>query len=694
MTLGPKIRIAVVGNPNAGKSTIFNHLTGLRQHVGNYPGVTVEKREGTFVYDGHEFHVTDLPGIYCLTACSLEECVARKYLLEDPPDLLLNVIDASNLERNLYLTTQLIELGLPVLLAFNMSDRAQARGHHVDDERLSNLLNLPIVRTVGHKGKGIDELKAALHKTAIAASCPLPSLITYGRDIEDDLSRIEPLLARINGIPSQIPPRWLAVKLLEGDESAQALVPGTIAAHKELDAAVTAAIRHIRHDSGDSPEIVLAERRYGLISGACQEAVTTTAEMRHRTSDFVDRILTHPVMGLPIFAMILYFVFKLIFSLGGALTTLLEYAFAAIGHGVAALWPAGSETLLQSLVVDGIIGGVGGVLVFLPNIALLFLAIAVLEDSGYMARAAFVTDRLMHKVGLHGKSFIPLIMGFGCTVPAMMATRILDCPRNRLATLLVLPLMSCSARLPIYMLFTTAFFPETWQTPIMWGLYLVGVISAMLLVWLLRSTVLAGDTTAFVMELPPYHMPTVRGTLTHTWERVWQFLKRAGTFIAAFSILFWALSSFPVLPNNQRAGLDQNAIQARQAEQSYAGRLGHFLMPALRPLGFDWKSSTALVAAVAGKELFVAQLGVVHAVGQSDNNNESFRSVLRREYTPLQALAIMLFCLLSMPCISTSITMWRESGRVSLALLQLLGLTLLAYGVTFAVYQGGLWLGF
>ncbi len=299
----------------------------------------------------------------------------------------------------------------------------------------------------------------------------------------------------------------------------------------------------------------------------------------------------------------------------------------------------------------------------------------------------------MHKVGLHGKSFIPLIMGFGCTVPAMMATRILDCPRNRLATLLVLPLMSCGARLPIYMLFTTAFFPESWQAPIMWGLYLMGVIFAMLVVWLLRSTLLKGDTTAFVMELPPYHMPTIRGTLTHTWERVWQFLKRAGTIIAAFSVLFWGLSAFPELPEKDRLTLQPDEVRARQAEYSYAGRLGRALTPVLQPIGFEWKSSTALIAALAGKELFVAQLGVVHAVGAADDSNESFRAILRKEYTPLQALAIMIFCLLSMPCISTSITMWRETGRISLALLQLLGLTLLAYGVTFAIYQGGLLLG-
>jgi len=296
-------------------------------------------------------------------------------------------------------------------------------------------------------------------------------------------------------------------------------------------------------------------------------------------------------------------------------------------------------------------------------------------------------------VGLHGKSFIPLVMGFGCTVPAMMATRILDCPRNRLATLLVLPLMSCGARLPIYILLTSAFFPEAWQAPLLWGLYLVGVVFAMLLVRLLRSTLLAGDTTAFVMELPPYHLPTVRGVLTHTWERAWQFLKRAGTLIAGFSILFWALTSFPALPPDKRAALEPGDAQARQVEQSYAGRLGRSLEPLLKPVGFDWKTATALVAALAGKELFVAQLGVVHAVGRADDHEESFRAVLRREYTPLQALAIMLFCLLSMPCVSTSVTMWRESGRLAWTGLQLAGLTLLAYVVTFAVYQGGLWLG-
>lgn len=687
------IRVALVGNPNAGKSTIFNQLTGLRQHVGNYPGVTVEKKEGYFTHRGRTFHVTDLPGIYCLTAYSLEERIARRHLLEEKPDLVLDVLDASNLERNLYLTTQLMELGAPLLLVFNMSDLAETRGQHVDETRLSRLLNLPIVRTVGHRGKGIEDLKDALLARAEAPTHPTPALITYGRDVEDDLARIEPLIAKIPGLDPRIPPRWLAIKLLEGDADARALLPGSPGDHPALAEAVEAAIRHIRRDSGDTPEMALAERRYGFISGACQEAVTTTAEVRHRTSDFVDRVLTHPVMGLPIFALILYGVFKIIFSVGGLLTSKLEAAFDALGRGLAALWPAGDDTLLQSLVLDGAIGGVSSVLIFLPNILLLFLAIAVLEDSGYMARAAFVTDRLMHKAGLHGKSFIPLIMGFGCTVPAMMATRILDCPRNRLATLLVLPLMSCGARLPVFMLFTTAFFPDTWQTPVLWGLYLTGVVAAMILLRILRSTLLAGDTTAFVMELPPYHLPTVRGVLTHTWERSWQFLKRAGTLIAGFSILFWTLTTFPPLPASEPTNLDPTVAHARQVEQSYAGRIGRALEPILQPVGFDWKTSTALVAALAGKELFVAQLGVVHAVSRADDHQASFREILRREYTPLQALAIMLFCLLSMPCLSTSITMWRESGRLAWAGLQLIGLTLLAYGVTFVLYQGGLWLG-
>ncbi len=687
------IRVALVGNPNAGKTTIFNQLTGMHQHVGNYPGVTVEKKEGFFTHRGRLFHVTDLPGIYCLTASSLEERVARRHLIEDRPDLVLDVLDASNLERNLYLTTQLMELGAPLLLAFNMSDRAESRGYHVNAERLSRLLNLPILRTVGHRGKGIEELKDAIHEQASATNTPPPTTITYGRDLEDDLAKIEPIMAKIPEIPKHVPARWLAIKLIESDDDARAMLPPPPVDLKELNTAVEAAKRHIQHDSREAPEVVLAGRRYGFISGACQESVTITAEVRHRTSDFVDRVLVHPVMGLPIFAGILYIMFKLIFSVGGILTALFERAFLELGKLISGLWPAGSETLLQSLVVDGVIGGVGSVLIFLPNIMLLFMAIALLEDSGYMARAAFVTDRLMHKVGLHGKSFIPLVMGFGCTVPAMMATRILDCPRNRLATLFVLPLMSCGARLPIYILFTTAFFPEAWQTPILWGLYLTGVIFAMIVLRLLRSTFLAGDTTDFVMELPPYHLPTFRGVLTHTWERAWQFIKRAGTIIAAFSILFWALTSFPMLPTHDHAGLSVENLHERQVEHSYAGRLGRALEPVLRPVGFDWKTSTSLIAAIAGKELFVAQLGVMHAVGQADDSQDSFRIVLRREYTPLQAMAIMIFCLLSMPCMSTSITMWRETGRMLWAIIQLAGLTLLAYGATLIVYQGGLWLG-
>jgi ferrous iron transport protein B len=424
-------------------------------------------------------------------------------------------------------------------------------------------------------------------------------------------------------------------------------------------------------------------------------------ESRHSWSDRIDTVVTNRLLGLPIFLGLMYLVFKVTFTVGDPLMGWIETGVGWLGEAVAGFWPAGAESALESLLVDGVIGGVGGVLVFLPNILLLFLAIALLEDSGYMARAAFVMDRLMHKIGLHGKSFIPMLIGFGCTVPAILATRTLESRRDRLTTMLVLPLMSCGARLPIYMLFIPAFFTDaallqlgpvrfTTHAALVMLIYVIGIVLAVVLAKVLRSTLFRGEAAPFVMELPPYRMPTVRGTLLHTWERGWMFLRKAGTVIVAISILLWVLMSYPKPPEAQLAGLTDEEQAQAALSYSVAGRIGHALEPVMRPAGFDWKTSTALVGAFAAKEVFVAQLGIVHSLGEADEESEPLRAVLRREYTPLQAFAIMLFCLISVPCMVTVATIWKESGSWKWAALQVVGLTALAWVLTAAVYQIGL----
>ena len=684
-----RISVALAGNPNCGKTTVFNNLTGSRQHVGNYPGVTVEKKDGEFKHEGCEVHVTDLPGTYSLTAYSIEELVARNFVVDEKPDVVVDIVDASNLERNLYLATQFMELGVPLILAFNMSDVAAAKGYAIDIDLLSELMGVTIIETVGHKGKGMAELRDAIRRVSAGKADKKPTLVSYGREIEHELEILIPaIVANMPGV-SSVEVRWLAVKLLEDDKEVRNQVAQAAHAPAVIAEAVQAARTRIERHFGDAAEIIIADERYGFISGACQEAVRTTVESRHSTSDRIDSVITNRLFGIPIFLGLMYLVFKLTFTLGEPLMGWVETFFGWLAGAVASFWPAGSESALKSLLVDGIISGVGGVLVFLPNILLLFLAIAILEDSGYMARAAFIIDRLMHKIGLHGKSFIPMLIGFGCTVPAIMATRTLETRRDRLTTMLVLPLISCGARLPIYTLFIPAFFPEKWQAPVLWSFYLIGIILAIALAKLLRSTLFKGELVPFVMELPPYRMPTLRGALTHVWERGWLFLRKAGTVVLGISVVLWAMTTYPKAPEPQLQGVDKGDAAAIELSYSVAGRIGHALEPVMKPIGFDWKTSTAMLGAFAAKEVFVAQLGIVHSLGEADEQPEPLREILRREYTPLQAFCIMLFCLISVPCMVTVATTWRESGSWKWSVLQLGGLTLLAYVITFAVFQVG-----
>ena len=678
--------VALAGNPNSGKTTLFNQLTGSRQHVGNYPGVTVEKKEGTCRHGGEEFHVVDLPGTYSLTAYSQEERVARNFIIEEKPDVVVDVIDASNLERNLYLAVQLIELGVPVVLAFNMSDVARARGLQFDLAEMSRLIGAPIVETVGSKGTGLDQLLATAVETARNQS-PRPPAIRYGFDLEQAIERLLPKLEGQLPRADARERRWTAIKLLENDaEVARRISAGDVLRLVQAEQERLSALL------GDSPEMLIADGRYGFISGVCQETVRSTIEARHTASDRIDEIVIHRVWGLPIFLGLMYLVFWLTFTVGSPPMDWIDGLFGWLGDTVAGFWPEGSDSLLQSLLVDGVIAGVGGVLIFLPNILLLFLAIAILEDSGYLARAAFIMDRLMHKIGLHGKSFIPMLTGFGCSIPAIMATRTLESRRDRLTTMLVIPLVSCGARLPIYALIIPAFFPEAWRAPMLWIIYVFGIVLAILCAKLLRATLFKGESVPFVMELPPYRMPTFKGIWIHMWERGGAYLKKAGTVILAISVILWALTSFPKLDSVDES-LSAEEQQAAELAHTVAGRIGHAMEPIIRPLGFDWRIGTAMIGAFAAKEVFVAQLGIVYSVGEADEESESLREKLQQNYTPLVGLCIMLFMLISAPCMATIAVTRRESNSWGWALFQLVGLTVLAYAITLIVYQLGNLLG-
>ena len=682
-----RITMALAGNPNSGKTTLFNSMTGLRQHVGNYPGVTVEKKEGICKSGDATINVVDLPGTYGLTAYSVEEMVARSFIIDEKPDVVVCVIDASNLERNLYLALQIMELGVPVVLAFNMSDVARDRGFEFNLELLSSLLGAPIVPTVGHKNVGVQELLAAAVRVARAGQSQKAPDIDYGKDIEKSIVRILSRLNETVRCVNEREARWTAIKLLENDKEVAARIQSD-----ELHKTVQAERERIEAVLGDSAETIIADRRYGFISGACQEAVRSTVESRHTRSDRIDEIVIHRVWGLPIFLGLMYLVFWLTFTVGAPPMEWIESLFGWLGGAVAGLWPAGSDSVLKSLLVDGIIGGVGAVTVFLPNILLLFLAIAALEDSGYMARAAFMMDRLMHKIGLHGKSFIPMLTGLGCSVPAIMATRTLENQRDRLTTMLVLPLVSCGARLPIYSLIIPAFFPETWRAPMLWIIYVIGITLAILSAKLLRSTLFKGESVPFVMELPPYRMPTIRGIALHMWERAGLYLKKAGTVILAVSVILWALTSFPKT-RDIAAEASPEERQAAELSHTVAGRIGHAMEPFIKPLGFDWRIGTAMIGAFAAKEVFVAQLGIVYSVGEADEESASLRDKLRANYSPLVGFCIMLFMLISAPCMATIAVTKRESNSWKWALFQLGGLTVMAYVLTLLVFQAGTLLG-
>lgn len=687
--------ILLAGNPNSGKTSLFNWLAGAHQHVGNYPGVTVEKKSARFVRAGVRIELVDLPGVYSLLAASPEEAIARDEILSGNAGAVIQVLDATNLERNLHLTAQLTEMGVPAVYALNMSDEAEANGLKFDLELMSGLLGGPVVPTNGSNGDGVEELLAAALRVAAAAE-PGRSRVYYGADLE---ASIEAVAERFEG-DDAVSARRRAIALLDG-------LPDPHAPAGAREAAAREAAR-LEKRGGRPLDVQVAEARYGFALGVATE--TARAEAHHVRRDRTMRIdawLLHRVWGLPIFVFLMWGVFNLVFTLGEPPMQWIEGGLGWLSAQLLANWPAGVAPLLRSLVVDGVIGGVGGVVSFLPNILLLFLAIAFLEDTGYMARMAFLMDRVMHKLGLHGKSFIPMLIGLGCTVPAILATRMLENKRDRFTTILVAPFVSCGARMTIYALLIPAFFAPRWRGWVLWGLYMAGIAAAIVVARVLRGTVFRGESAPFVMELPPYRLPTLRSVGIHMWDRAWMYLQKAGTVILAISILLWALGTFPrraefsrdyaaalaQAPTPEAAAALAAARQAETLEHTFIGRMGKALEPALRPLGFDWRVGTALVGAFAAKEVFVAQMGIVFSLGSADEEPDTLRQTLRKNYTPLQGLAMMLFCLLSAPCVATIAATKRETNSWGWAAGMLLGMTAVAWIATFAVYQVGRWGG-
>ncbi len=681
------ITIALAGNPNSGKTSIFNNLTGTRQHVGNYPGVTVEKKEGSIRYGDYTIRVIDLPGIYSLTAYSLDEVVARDFILDAKPDLIVDIVDSSNLERNLYLATQLMELGMPLVLAFNMSDIAKLAGQHIDEDAFLRLVGIKIVHTVGTKNKGTSQLLKSIVETYEQKDKIKKVSINYGKEIEDELSKLSSGLAEWETLTKRYPIRWLAIKMLEGDKDIADFVKSKINTEELLSQSVLSR-NHIKNIFADDPETIIADRRYGFINGMLHEVITRTAESHLKASDMIDRIVVNRIAGIPIFLGVIWLMFKAIFVLSVKPMEWIEQARILIGTFVSGLLPEGS--FIQGLLVDGVIGGVGSVLVFVPIIFMLFLFMSILEDTGYMARIAFIVDKFMHKIGLHGRSFIPMLLGFGCNVPAILATRVIASKKDRLTTILINPFMSCGAKLPIYTLLIGVFFSKHNSGNVLFSLYLLGFVMAVIMAKLLRKFIFTGDSAPFVMELPPYRIPTLRGLLTHMWERGWLYIKKAGTVILLGCILIWSLSALPLHAQGDIG-------------KSYIAKIGRFIEPVIRPLGFDWKIGTALISGVVAKEIVVGTLGVLYGVEEDkDGLSLSLRDALRedkypdgrRVFTPLIAYALMVFVLLYIPCLSTAAVIKKESGSWGWMTFSISYSTLLAWLAAFIIYQGGRLLGF
>lgn len=711
------INVALVGNPNCGKTSLFNVASGSHEHVGNYSGVTVDAKEGHFDFQGYHFRLVDLPGTYSLSAYSPEELYVRKHIIDETPDVIINVVDAGNLERNLYLTAQLIDMNVRMVIALNMFDALQHSGNTLDYKKLGQLFGVPIVPTISRTGKGIDNLfhviiglyegadfmgqKEEIQDEAMreyrewhdkyvpdhkygsheeethefdGKSYIRHIHINHGPELERSIDAIKEEICKNENIRYKYSTRFLAIKLLENDKDIEERVISALPNGKEVMKIRDREAERIRLSMNEDSEQAIADAKYGFITGALKETFTEKNQNTEMFTRIVDSIVTHKIWGFPIFFVFLYLMFECTFVLGEYPKGWIEWIVEQIASLAETFIPAGP---VKDLIVDGIIGGVGGVIVFLPNILLLYIFISFMEDSGYMARAAFIMDKIMHKMGLHGKSFIPLIMGFGCNVPAIMASRIIESRKSRLVTILINPLISCSARLPIYLVMIGAFFP-TKASLVLLSIYVIGILLAVLMARIFSRFIVKGDDAPFVMELPPYRMPTLKSVLRHTWEKGAQYLKKMGGIIMVASIIIWFLGYYP----NHNA----YATTAEQQENSYIGKIGKAIEPVIEPLGFDWKMGIGLLSGIGAKELVVSSLGVLYT---NDDDINSVDLSERIPITPLVAYGYMLFILIYFPCVATVAAIKNESGSWKWAAFTICYTTVLAWIVAFVVHQVG-----
>ena len=675
--------IGLTGNPNVGKSTLFNALTGAKQHVGNWPGKTIEKKEGEFSFQNKRIRVVDLPGSYSLTAYTEEETITSDFILEEKPDVVVQIVDAQNLERNLFMTIQLIELGAPLVIALNMVNLAKKQGVVISIKELSALLNVPIILIDARKKQGFDDLFKAIFKKAKSKEKTKIKL-TYGTEVNDELEKIKNFLKEKEASIKPAELNWAALKLLENDyRIEQKLTKKPY--YFELKSLVEKGIVHLRDIFNKDINAILANTRYGFIKGLGKEVIERKKVSPTKNfSDKIDYFLTNRFLGIPLFLIVVWLMFQATFKFSAPLMNGIETLFTFLGRHMFSLlekWQAPQWS--ASLVIDGIIGGVGGVLVFIPIIGILFLIIALLEDSGYMARVAYIMDKLMHRIGLHGKAFIPLILGFGCNVPAIMATRTLETKKDRLLTILINPFISCGARLPVYALFVGAFF-SAYQGWIIFSLYALGIIVAIVMGLIFKKFFFKKLSSPFVIELPPYRWPTVKGLLIHVWEKVWIFIKKAGTIILAFSIIIWFLASFPF-------GVNYGS------QESLAGDIGQAISPVFKPLGFEnWQSSVALIFGFVAKEVVVSTFGTLYGVDDVENETgtSSLSNALQKDFTPLSAYAFMVFILLYVPCMAVLAVIKRETNSWKWPLFVIFYTTVLAWMFAFIIYQGGKLIGF
>ncbi|WP_282038039.1 ferrous iron transport protein B [Saccharicrinis aurantiacus] len=722
------INIALVGNPNCGKTTLFNYVSGSKEHVGNYSGVTVESKKANFTHKGYKFNIVDLPGTYSASAYSPEELYVRKHIIEELPDIVVNVLDTSNIERNLFLTTQLIDMDVRIVGALNMFDEFEKKGDKFEYEKLGEMLGFNFVPTISSKNKGLDKLFDKIIDVYEDTNHNKRHVrINYGRTIEGAIEKLSQEFQLSGNIPNNISHRFLAIKLLERDKELYGkYLNQPINSHlKEITEKV---IKDIEEEYNDTSETIITDAKYGFIAGALKETYQESSKTRVRRSELIDAFLTHKLWGFPIFLFFMWLMFQSTFTLGQYPMNWIELGVESLMNFLNGIMPDGS---FKSLLVDGVISGMGGVVVFLPNILILFFFISFMEDSGYMSRAAFIMDKLMHKMGLHGKSFIPLIMGFGCNVPAIMATRTIEDKSNRLITILINPFMSCSARLPVYILFLAAFFPEHSGT-LLFAIYGLGILLAIIMANIFRRFLFREKDVPFVMELPPYRMPTLKSTIKHMWNKGGQYLKKVGSIIMVASIIIWFLHNYPkdvvfsedfeaqktelnnqfekeVNYNEQESDINSFTLEhskqvneinkritlERQAH-SYIGRIGKFIEPTIRPLGFDWKIGVSILSGVAAKEVVISTMAVIYQADADDETNSLTTNIKNAEnadgsktFTPIVIFSFLVFILIYFPCIGVIATIKRESGSWKWAIFTVVYTTGLAWLMSFAVYQIG-----